>query len=139
MEFRPCSFNLWNSSLILSIIGILALSFQSSEFWAYPFNHWNCGLILSIIGIPALSFQSLEFQPYSFRYWNYGPTFLTFEFWLYIGFLALFLVTLELWPIFINTGFPAPSFQTLEFLSFFYKHGNSDPIVLNTRILALLL
>ena len=48
------SFNYRISGAIFINIGILILSFEISEFWCYFYNHWNSNLILSNIGILAL-------------------------------------------------------------------------------------
>ena len=64
------------SHLILSNIGICALSFQRLDSHLKPFKHWNWHLILLNIGIRILSFKRLEFTPYPFNDWNSHVTLL---------------------------------------------------------------
>ena len=52
----------WSSDLIFLNIGILISSFETLEFLSCPSS--------AIIGIVALSFQTFEFWPYPYTHWN---------------------------------------------------------------------
>ena len=121
-------------------LGILILSFYC--------DHWNCGphpstqsnsgLIFTHSGIPILSFQTLEcwlyfytlilsfktlgFWPYFYKHCKYDPMLAN------IGFLALFLYTLEFYLI----------LPKISISAYFYKNWNSDLFLANIGILILL-
>ena len=136
MEFLALFFwlHIWNLSLFLQIleflsypsianIEILALSFQTMEFWPIIYTHWFFDLKNKNTGMLALFLWALELWSYDSKEWNSSP-------------------------FFINTGILTLSFQTLELSYFPSKHWNSGPIfytlrfgliLRNTGILALFL
>ena len=120
------SLHYWNSGLILSIIGILTLCFQTLELSHYSSKHWNSDLILPNTGILASCFQTI-IRMLIFTWTNFGIVTLSFQL-----ILTLSLQTLELWPylfkywnsdLFLPKLWPDPfkhwnatlSFRTLEY------------------------
>ena len=145
------------SHLILSNIGICALSFQRLDSHLKPFEHWNSRFILlktgfgpylfqpwntklalTNIGIGTLSFSTLEVARYPFKHWN------LYLILLIIAIRTLSLQTLELasypfkhWNlhlILFNIGIRTLSFQTLEFAPYLFEHWNLHLILSNIGI-----
>ena len=109
-------------------IGILILSFETSEFWRYFYNCWNSDLILSNIGILALFSSVCLLQsgcagPINYHVFPPG-TLASLGILRNVGILALFLIvsfqTLEFWLSFIHIGFLILCFQTTGSWSYFY-------------------
>ena len=68
----------------------------------------------------------MEFWFYVAIHWNSKPFFIN------IGTLAVFLLTLEFYPTFINIcilTLSLPTFQQPDFCSYFYKYWHSDLIL----------
>ena len=123
MEFLALFLTDWNFHLILPNIWIQALFLQTLEFLSYP-------SIANVI--LALSFQTMEFWPIIYtrwfflshpsKHWDSGPIFMS------VGIMIIWFQRMESYSFFINTGILALSFQTLEFLYCPSKHWNSGSI-----------
>ena len=167
LEFLPCFYKHWNSVLILPNFEVLLLFLYTLqfwpylqwglEFWSYP-SHWNCGPV----------FITLVFWYYAYKQWDIGPISISIgiiilssqkvEFW------SCFYTHWNSNLILPNTAILILSLQTLEYLyrhwnsdlilqniytgfilsniiilALFYKHCNSDHILLTTEIPVLLL
>ena len=118
------------------------------EFWSYTSKHWNAVVIVPIIGILILYFQTLEFCCYPSKLWNSRPINKLWDSHLIlsnIGILSFSFQTLEFWacfythrfsyPILSNSGILALFLLALELLSYPCKHCNADVILPNTGIL----
>ena len=138
MEFSSYPSNLWNLALLLYIL----------ELWSYTSKHCNAAVILPIIGILILYFQTLEFCYYPSKPWNSRPINKLWDSHLVlsnIGILSLSFQTLQCWAYFYthrfsylilsNSGTLALFLLALELLSYPGKHCNSDLILPNTGIM----
>ena len=108
------SLHYWNSDLILPIIGILTLCFQTLELSHYSSKHWNSDLILPNTGILASCFQTI-IRMLIFTWTNFGILTLSFQLIPINLILTLSLQTLELWPDPFKHWNAALSFQPLEY------------------------
>lgn len=140
MGFWPYCFKQWNCDLIIPMIGILMLSFQSLEFWGYRFEQWNRGSIVINIVLLTLSFLALEFWPFLYKhckaflivpnigilnhFYEHCNSHLSLS---PFGILALLLWTLTFW------FYPYRHWNS----GLFDRHWNSDLIIPNIGILIL--
>ena len=122
--------------------GILAISFQTLEFWPFFYKHWNSYLIHSQIGISDPTFYTLLFDLILRNIGILALFLQTLEFLsdpsiANIEILAFSFQTREFWPIVYTHCFFISSFKTLGFWPYFYKRWNYDLMIPKNGILAL--